>query len=572
MSEMSRLLDGATVAEPPGTTLSTNPPAAPSGAGRSGFPSCRELTVMAFVLTGLATALLLPHIRQGGFYTDDWENASLARFDPHGLLHILLPDWTNPGNRPLLLVYQSIMHAVLGLHQHAYIAFTVLTAIGLSLALFLTLRTIGLERLHAGIIASLVLLFPYADATHLWFSATDSNVTITLYLLGVTTALHGLDRNCQRAVLYHIGALALYAASILIYESTATAIIVTGALYWWRTGRRAALPRWAADVAVVLILLFGFSRNTGILRLHGLSEITSHARMIYDQLLTLFTHTVFPLNASRTLILVLVALLLVGAREVSWHLSRDDLTRSRLTRWIWIALAGLTMTAVTGTIYAPAVPYYSPLQLGIGNRVNALPAVGLVIAAYGVYMIVGTLASCGVAFASGRGRIVDARLASVVAVVLALLTGVRFAHLVRVDASSYDLASRYQLQMLDALHASLPQPAHDETIFTFGAPAYTAPGVPVFAASWDLDGAVQVTYDDPTINAYPIILGSTITCTARGIDTTVAGPGIVAPYGHVVLFDLATGDVSRPTRATQCAKALPAFVPGQLTVLPPPAV
>jgi len=282
---------------------------------------------------------------------------------------------------------------------------------------------------------------------------------------------------------------------------------------------------------------------------------------------------VFPLNASRTLILVLVALAALGARELSWRLPREDPARTRLTRWILIALAGLAITAIAGTVYAPAVPYYSPLQLGIGNRVNAVPAVGLTIAAYGVYMILGTLASRGVAAAGARGRIADPRLACAVALALALLTGIRFAHLVRVDARSYDLASRYQLQMLDALHASIPKPTPGETIFTFGAPAYTAPGVPVFAASWDLDGAVQVTYDDPTINAYPIIPGSAVACTATGIDASiVAGAPIVAPYGHFALFDLATGRLSRPVRAGQCTKALPAFAPGPLTVLPPPAV
>ncbi|HEV7938264.1 MAG TPA: hypothetical protein VGP18_09610 [Solirubrobacteraceae bacterium] len=386
-------------------------------------------------------------------------------------------------------------------------------------------------------------------------------------------ALRGLDHSGQRAVLYHILALALFAASLLIYESTATAIIATGALYWWRAGWRVALPKWVADMTVVLIILFGFSRNTGIPRLHGLSAITSHARTIYEQLLTLFAHTVFPLDASEALILVFVALLLVGARELSWHLVRDDPSRLRLRLWIWIVLAGLALTAVAGTIYAPAVSYYSPLQLGIGNRVNALPAVGLVIAAYGVYMVIGTLVSCGVAYVGGSRRIADQRLTCAIAVALALLTGVRFAHLTRTDANSYDLASRYQLQMLDALSANLPKPASGETIFTFGAPAYTAPGVPVFAASWDLDGAVQVRYDDPTINAYPVIPGSTVTCTASGVTNVIlAGPVITAPYGHVALFDLATGKLSQPTRPSQCIRALPAFTPGPTTVLPAPSV
>jgi hypothetical protein len=535
--------------------------------------TARELGVVGLLLLALTWLVFGAHMRHGGFYYDDWFIASKELFHLHGPLHFLLPGSTNPGHRPLLLVYESAVHGALGLHQHAYAVFTALTATVLSLALFLTLRTIGLGRLHAGTIACLVLLSPYADSTHLWFSATDATVSITLYLLGVTVAIAGLNRNGRAALAYHLSALALFAASVLLYEVAATAIMVTGVLYWRRAGRRAALPRWAADVTVLLVLLFAFARDTEVPRLHGLSAITSHARTIYDQSLTLLAGTVFPLNASRTLILVLIALLLVGAREVSWHLPREDRIRSRLTRWIWIVLAGVALTAVAGTIFAPADPYYSPLQVGVGNRMNALLAVGLVIASYGIFMICGTLASCAVAFAGGRGRIADPRLASVVAVILALLTGLRFAHLVRVDADAYDLSSRDQLQLLDGLRASVPRVDPHETLFAFGSPAYTAPGVPVFAASWDLDGAAQIVYQDPMIDAYPVIPGSTLECAARGIHATlVGGIHISAAYGGVTLYDHLSSRTSSPRTRSECGSVIAYFTPGALSVLPAPAL
>jgi hypothetical protein len=533
----------------------------------------RELGIVGLLLTALTWLVFGSHIRHGGFYYDDWFIASKELFHLHGPLDLLLPSSTNPGNRPLLLVYESAVHDALGLHQHAYAGFTALTATGLSLALFVTLRTAGLERLHAGAIACLALLFPYGDSTHLWFSATDATVSIALYLCGVTVALRGLARNGRAAIAYHLAALALFAGSVLLYEIAAIAIMVTGALYWWRAGDRAALPRWAADVAVVVVLLFAFARNTGVPRLHGLSAITSHARTIYEQLLTLLTRTVFPLSASRTLILVLIALLLVGAREVSWHLAAEDARRSQLTRWLWIVLAGFVLTAVAGTIFAPADPYYVPLQVGVGNRMNALPAVGLVIAAYGIFMICGTLASCVVAFAGGRGKIADPRLASVVAIVLTLLTGIRFAHLVRVDAGAYDLSSRYQTQLLDGLRAGVPRLDHHKTVFAFGGPAYTAPGVPVFAASWDLDGAAQIVYHDPTIDAYPVIPGSTLECAAQGVQATlVGGIRIFAPYRRVVLYDHPSVRTSSPRTQRNCRSVIALFTPGPLSILPAPVL
>jgi hypothetical protein len=211
-----------------------------------------ELGLLGLLLALLAGLIFSVHIRQGGFYYDDWSQSSAALFHADGPLNLLLPTYINPGNRPLLLAYLSIAHDLLGLHQHAYVALTTVAALGPSLALFLVLRMVGLERLHSGVIAVLVLLFPYADATHLWFQASNSDVTITLYLLGVAMALKGLGHRGRASIGYHVGALGFYAASLMFYETAATAILATGILYWWYAGRRAALPRWAADITVTL--------------------------------------------------------------------------------------------------------------------------------------------------------------------------------------------------------------------------------------------------------------------------------------------------------------------------------
>lgn len=566
---MGNVNAGATTAAPPEMPHADDPPRPTPAHGRWAY----ELATCVVLLAALGWLVFGRHILRGGYYTDDWSIETQVLFHPHGPFGLLLSPSVNPGNRPLLLLYPSLVHILLGQHQHAYIAFSVLTAIALSIALYFVLREIGVGRPHALAISGLVLIWPYSDSTRLWFAATDSNVTITFCTLGVITALRGLAYQGRRAAIHHGGALLLFAASLLLYESTATVICVAGALYWWRAGRRAAIPRWAADIAVVLIVVFGFAQNTAIPRLRSISAIMSHAGVIYEQLLTVFTHTVFPFEASRTLILALAAALLLTALGVFSRLARENPLRADLGRWLVTALVGLAVAFVAATIYAPAVPYYSPLILGIGNRVNALPGVGLVISAYALYMILACLVVAGVTLARRRRGVAARSWAVALAIALAAVLGIRFAHLVSLDAEAYDLSSSEQLRALATLHAKVPSPPAGETIFSFGLPAYTAPGVPAFATPWGLDGAVQVTYHDPRINAYPVIPGSTVQCTDHGVAVALAGgPTEHAAYGRVALVDVARDRLSEPRDARQCKGVLPAFTPGPLTVLPGPSV
>jgi hypothetical protein len=538
------------------------------------YPSLTELATAAFLFTLSAAVLFFPHIQQGGLYSDDWESVSLAHFDTHGLLHLLLPGWTNPGNRPLHNIDYSLVLALLGYHQHAYPAYTALLTAAVSLALYATLRTLSMERLHAAMIAGLVLVYPYADSTHLWFSATDSDETIVLYLLGVIMAIRGLHTYGRSAIVCHATAVALFACSIMLYESTASVIMLTGLLYWWLAGRRAALPRWSIDVGSTLLLLSLFASNSTIPRTHGISALAQHTRIIYNQALTLMARSVLPLNVDRSLVLIAIALVLVSGFIAWWYIPAASPTRAWLRRWLLIAVGGLLFTVASMAMFIPSAVYYVPLQEGVGNRVNAVPALGIAAATYSVYMILGAL----VAYALKMTRPTIPRAARfnilypgvAFALILAILTASRWAHLTRTDISAWDLASRYQLQMLDRIHILAPRPAHHDILLVFGSPAYTEPGVPVFAASWDLNGAIQRSYNDFTLAADPIIQGSSVTCTAVGIASSVGqGPSSTFPYGYVILLDPTTHSVSRPTRMRQCHKVLHHFTPGPLTLLSP---
>ena len=97
--------------------------------------------------------------------------------------------------------------------------------------------------------------------------------------------------------------------------------------------------------------------------------------------------------------------------------------------------------------------------------------------------------------------------------------------------------------MLAAIDRQLPRLPTGTTLVAVGFPGETAPGVPVFDATWDLEGALRLRYHDPRLSAFPLFADGALTCTGAG--AIAAAPGsfgrntlsyrtlvIVSPAGH----------------------------------------
>jgi hypothetical protein len=100
--------------------------------------------------------------------------------------------------------------------------------------------------------------------------------------------------------------------------------------------------------------------------------------------------------------------------------------------------------------------------------------------------------------------------------------------------------------VLGALRSSMPPPPPGSTVIARGFDLFAAPGVPVFAATWDLNGAVKLLWNDKTLQGWPAPPGA-LRCTAAG--TTLEGIGAIrapAPYGRAYIVD-----VRRPGAATR---------------------
>jgi hypothetical protein len=552
----------------PPTEKGEVPPRARLAAG----PSLREVALVALGLAAFALIVFRAHITHGSFYYDDWSNAALNAYPPSpGFSGSLKAFWQLTGFRPMLALYMPMLYTVLGTHEHAQLAWAVLLVAFMATALFAVLRTLGIQKVHALLISALAIIFPASDATRLWPTAATASLVIGVYLCGLLLALRGLAATGRRTrIAYHAGAVALYLVAIATYELVATVALISVLIYAWQGGVRPALKRFAVDVTAIVVLLAYTVSQSKIDKSHSLGESVSHAGTIFDQSLTIIASAAEPFGSpSRDVVItLLLAVLLLGA-IVWWRLPRNDGARRSIGGWLLTAIAATLWAWAAWAVFVPADPYYSPERLGVGNRVNAVAGVCVVIAVYATAMVAISVVSRLVR-GRRRGTSSNPRVAVAAGLVVALALGIGYVRKLDHDDSAWNLASRWQNRVFDSLRGGLPHPREGATIYAFDYPAYTDPGVPTFASNWDLNGAVKLLYHRSSISGYPAVVGVSMICTSDSVYPS--GDGYTAQfgarYGLAYLIDVSTGQVAAPRSRTECARDVPQFRPGPLELFP----
>jgi hypothetical protein len=462
----------------------------------------RELALAGLALTLLGALVYGPQVVHGGFYWDDWANAANVHFTREpGLFGALDQATERPvfGYRPVLTTMLVLEYKALGTHKHLQLAMAVLFAISTAWALYLLLRTLRLRPVEAIVPAALLLVFPWTDSTRMWNTASFDTLAVTLFLLGLVLAVRGL-RERRRGLT--AASLVLYLVAAWTYEVVAIGVLASVAVHLLVAPRRDALRRLGLDVVVVGIALALVASHTTRTPL-GLSDQIRHAGTIAEQSFSVLARALVPVGDVPGIVGAVVAALAVGVA----------LVRGGSRRWLVAAGLGALGVAAGYVLFIPAALYYEPLAPGTVNRMNVLAAVGFVVLVYAL-----------VRAAAGR------RLAAVILAAIAIGYVVQ----VRSDQTGWRRSAEVQAGVLGAVRAGLPNPPDHSTIYTFNAPAYTAPGVPAFSLPFDLRAAVRLQYGNGSLKAYPVLGLDTIACGASTLQPVggTYGPVHAARYGQ----------------------------------------
>jgi hypothetical protein len=531
----------------------------------------RELAIAWGALGLLGILTFLPHLLHGGFYLDDWWNAALTLHNAHGdsFGNVVGSFAGSTLFRPLLVLYVPLTYWVFGMHMWLHLAWAAFLGIAVSALLYAVLRTLGLPRIHALAIGALVLVYPWFDSTRLWSTGDQIALSTTFALGGLWLALAGLARDSWK---WHVGAAALFLASILTYEITLPSIAAFGLLYIWRFGWSRAKWSWAADLVVVIVGGAWVLSHTPRTR-SGLSGDLSHLRIIVGQGSEIVARSLVPVGPQRTalpLILIGVVLALGVVSLRSRHQVRAAAGGVSLAGWLACAAAGLITVVLGWVIFVPADPYYTPSFYGATNRVNGIAGIGAVILVYATFGVVGSLAARVL-----RQRAIVAGL--VVTMVLGAALGIGYVTVIRRHIGIWNAAYQAEATALRKIKAQYPTLPPGTTLFTTNYPANQTWGVPILSSGWDLHGMVKDEYDENILAAAPLLPGYGFVCHPEGMEIRVLGES-GAPDGELLvkartyksarIFDIEDERAYRPTNQATCRAIVKQLLPGPLILSP----
>lgn len=516
----------------------------------SASPTRRELLLSAALIALLAVAIYSPHVVRGGWYSDDW--SFIARGQNLGLIELLQLD-PSPLFRPLQTLTLALLHLVASGDPAESLTIGVFLTALQGWLFYLVLRSLRLSSAIAGLAAALFVVLPCIDAIRLWTIMIPAQVAGTLYLLGVLVASHGLGRATgRRAIAWHAGAAVLYAASMFTYELVAGLVLATPLLYVLRAGWRPAIPRLAIDYATIAVVLGTTASQAAEERAASPSLASVWERA--GQLLTSAGEVFRSLPAWADVLgsTAGLVLLLVGAVGAAVAVRSGGESGRILAIWATIAAVAVGFALSGLLMFLVADPYYVPRLTGVGNRTGAFAAFGAVVALIALI----ALALGGLGSLARRPRAGFA-----LAFVLVLATGVQLAVREVRQQDSWADSWAEQKRILAAfepiVREGLPR---GTTLVTFGHATSLPEGVPVFHASWDLRGALSVTYGLSDFAARPWTAG--MSC---GPDGVVAPDSSgkrteLYPYRSLLFVDVASAAI-QPVRDQQsCTSRASALV------------
>jgi hypothetical protein len=502
--------------------------------------------VAGLVLAAVALVGYGPYVGEGGFYSDDWNFAAIYQ---HATGDGVWPGFSAlldiASSRPVGTAYAAGRYALFGLDPTGHLVVAGLLWLAVAGLLYALLRMLGMSPLYGCAIAVLALLFPLADSTRLWPAASALNLGIALYLAGTIAALAGLRATGARSVVLHGVAVILYLASVLTYEATTVAVLLSFGLYSLRARGRRVAVRWAVDAAAVGVALLVATTQSPVERA-PISELPHRAGEVISGGLMVISWSVVPIGGTTHFSparllggLIVVAIVAAAIRRVIkpgahapgppprlW-LAVGDERSAELRRWLTVAAGGVVAIAAGYLVLLP-VDGYNPAHRGIANRVNAFSSLGMAVLVVSLAMLAALLVSRW-----------SRRATTALAMGLVGVVAVGYASRLYSDEGNWHDAAVDQDRILDTIGASPPL-GDGDSLVAFRVPAFAAPGVPVFHETWDLTGALRLRWGSDSLEAYPANNGRVITCRPAGVHVTADDPRDLS-YGRTRFFAADTG-------------------------------
>lgn len=505
----------------------------------------RSTAADALFLALLAVLPVAPFLPEVGFYSDDWAflatSANAAEQTVGGAYDALLP---YDRMRPVAWLYRAALYRAFGLEPLPYHVVNTLVLVSGVLLFYLVMRQLGAPRFHAVAAPAFWAVAPHYTALRFWYGGGfNASLAIALYLFSLYADLKGTNSAGARRIAWAAVSLVSLVTSVLTYEIAVPLFLFNAFLVWYRTRSASRIP-WANVAALLFLVVYKLATTdrfgtggdvpgfaAGLLRTlvardypPGTSGLNFRAALDvnfgdYGLLLPATAARLALRFRSVAAALVSTACGLVTAFYLIRISRTGDDAPSRRRAAVRLFGAGLVVFALGYSIFLTN----RNIQLtptGVGNRTAAASSLGAAMAIAGALAWAG-----GIPRRETVVRSLSAALLAAWVAAGALVTGTL--------ATFWTRAWRQERLVLDDVRARFPTLPRGSTLLLDGVCRYVGPA-PVFEANWDLAGALQLLYRDPTIKAD--VVNPTLEVREDGIHTFEYDVASRYPYGPDVFL------------------------------------
>lgn len=497
-------------------------------------------------LAGIVLASVSAYVLRIGFYSDDWAFLSVMRHADDqslpGLVRVLWDHNANLRMRPTQIAYQVVLYSAFGLKPVGYHIVNALVLTGMILLLYLILRRLRAPRPIAVAVPLVYALLPSYSTDRFWFAAFGYTLSMALALGSIFADIRALESS-RWLIVWKTLSLFLLAAACLGYEIVIPLLLVSPVVTWTLVRGRDRVAARLNSVGLLAYLLAPYTilailiaYKAMVARGAGLGEdpLFYIVRLIAGAVKVHFASFGIGLpyaawwGLERLPVIAIVLGAAVGLAAFLYvRIVLQDHPFPGSRTWVKVAVAGALAFGLGYSVFLTTgrIGFSSS---GPSNRTGlaaALGAAAVIVAGLGLLARVWSTDTVRrVAFAASIGAVCSMGFFVVTAL-----------------GDYWVVSWREQNMVLWDIRADLPSVPPGTTVVLHGVCPYEGPAV-VFESYWDLDGALEIAYGDPTISAD--VTTSNMTVETDGIRTTVYAGTAFHPYGEqLLLYDRTTGRI-----------------------------
>lgn len=479
-----------------------------------------------------------------GFYYDDWSMLAALGDAPSQSLPGLFDACrtVEPAGRPGTCMYHATVNWILGDGAAGY---HILSIVFLSLSavlLYALLRRFRLGHWAALVVCLFFVVYPGSNSTRLWPTGVGAQYILAVYFGALLLGIEGLRQTGRRSLAFHAASFAMFVLLVFTYEAVIVLIGAAAVLYLFAVprARKAALWRGGIDLGLAgaftayRVLADPVSATSGFTQTRTVGQTLDRVDVVVRGAWASWRPLFLPGTVAKDVVLVAGTIWIIALIE-------DRGVRKASLRWLIVGAVACAFAVASVLPYVAGNDLYVPQPESLFNRLNFAAA-----PAYCAAFV----ALCGLLWTALLHWIPRSAAAVVVGALVLSVAISQVKSGVRIEKSWAVSWSDQQAAIRTLEDGLTEQPDVGASIMSFGHPIWELGFVPVFSASWDLRGAIDLkTRLDPSL-AIPFV--DAATCGARGV--LLGGAPYSAYRGAAPLWfvDLKTGATRRITNSASC--------------------